>query len=157
MVKYDRPLISGPAVHIRLREPKFGLRIEFVLQVTFPSCVKWLVLEFDPQCGTAQTEDSLQLYIPSLKPRPTAKPSAVTHEAREQQHHDVPLWPVLKKYHGTSNWPSTALILPGNPYFRLYLESLTRFYMIHLSRGTSVPNPHCHAIGAPPCMCTRSL
>ncbi len=28
MIKYDRPLISGPAVHIRLREPKFGLRIE---------------------------------------------------------------------------------------------------------------------------------
>lgn len=76
--------------------------------------MKWLVLEFDAQCGTAQAEDSLQLYIPSLKPRPASKPSAVIHEAGDQKHQDVPLWPVLKKYHGTSNWPSTALILPGN-------------------------------------------
>ena len=80
--------------------------------MTFPQCVKWLVLEFDPQCGTAQAEDSLQLFIPAYrKIVSTVKPKGVPDT--EQVSTDVPLWPVLKKYHGTNNWPSTALILPG--------------------------------------------
>ena len=80
--------------------------------MTFPQCVKWLVLEFDPQCGTAQAEDSLQLFIPAYrKIGSTVKPADVPDT--EQVGSDVPLWPVLKKYHGTNNWPSTALILPG--------------------------------------------
>lgn len=29
--------------------------------VSFPSSVQWMTLEFDPQCGTAQPEDSLQV------------------------------------------------------------------------------------------------
>ncbi|PIK49703.1 putative E3 ubiquitin-protein ligase MYCBP2 [Apostichopus japonicus] len=32
-------------------------------KVTFPPSVKWMTLEFGPECGTAQQEDSLQLYI----------------------------------------------------------------------------------------------
>ena len=84
----------------------------FVFQVTFPQCVKWLVLEFDPQCGTAQAEDSLQLFIPAYKHIASQVKQGGASEA-EQPSTDAPLWPVLKKYHGTNNWPATALILPG--------------------------------------------
>lgn len=34
-------------------------------RVTFPETVKWLSVEFTPDCGTAQPEDYLQLYIPN--------------------------------------------------------------------------------------------
>ena len=80
--------------------------------MTFPQCVKWLVLEFDPQCGTAQAEDSLQLFIPAYRKMVSAVKLTGVPDT-EQVSTDVPLWPVLKKYHGTNNWPSTALILPG--------------------------------------------
>lgn len=33
-------------------------------RVEFPSCVQWMTLEFDPQCGTAQLEDYLTISIP---------------------------------------------------------------------------------------------
>ncbi|ELW72797.1 putative E3 ubiquitin-protein ligase MYCBP2 [Tupaia chinensis] len=33
-------------------------------KVTFPECVRWMTIEFDPQCGTAQSEDVLRLLIP---------------------------------------------------------------------------------------------
>lgn len=29
--------------------------------------MKWIAIEFDPQCGTAQAEDTLQLYIPNVE------------------------------------------------------------------------------------------
>ncbi len=87
-------------------------RARVPLQVTFPQCVRWLVLEFDPQCGTAQAEDSLQLSIPAYRPAGLpAKPAPPA--AADAPPTDAPLWPVLKKYHGTNNWPSSALILPG--------------------------------------------
>ena len=35
-------------------------------RVTFPDTVKWLSIEFTPECGTAQPEDYLQLYIPNV-------------------------------------------------------------------------------------------
>lgn len=35
-------------------------------RVTFPETVKWLSIEFTPDCGTAQPEDYLQLYIPNV-------------------------------------------------------------------------------------------
>lgn len=35
-------------------------------RVTFPESVKWLTVEFTPDCGTAQPEDYLQMYIPNV-------------------------------------------------------------------------------------------
>lgn len=35
-------------------------------RITFPETVKWLTIEFTPECGTAQPEDYLQLYIPNI-------------------------------------------------------------------------------------------
>ena len=36
-------------------------------RVTFPEGVKWVTVEFTPDCGTAQSEDYLQLYIPNIQ------------------------------------------------------------------------------------------
>ena len=87
------------------------IKILFInLQVIFPDTVKWMVLEFDPQCGTAQVEDTLQLYIPAshrseVKVTPT--PGA---EILDKQSH----WPVCKKFSGLNNWPKQAVVLPGH-------------------------------------------
>ena len=35
-------------------------------RVTFPESVKWMTVEFTPDCGTAQPEDYLQLYLPKI-------------------------------------------------------------------------------------------
>ncbi|XP_033631426.1 E3 ubiquitin-protein ligase MYCBP2-like isoform X2 [Asterias rubens] len=78
-------------------------------RVAFPEHVQWMLLEFDAQCGTAQPEDGLQLYIPARGvPRPKKK--------GEETSDDLQLthWPVLGRFHGSNNWPTSALILPGN-------------------------------------------
>jgi E3 ubiquitin-protein ligase MYCBP2 len=74
--------------------------------------VKWLCIEFDPQCGTAQAEDSLQLYVPSL---PTSSSVAKrTTDDSESDTSPVPYWPILQKFNrGSNNWPQTAIVLPG--------------------------------------------
>jgi len=110
-------------------------------RVSFPETVRWMVVEFDPQCGTAQAEDSLQLYIPRLS-EPSACPGPGARrgdgrrgEGRRGEREDVlgattpcslqidhdadlshaPFWPVLHKLSGSpGNWPQAAIILPGN-------------------------------------------
>uniref|UniRef100_A0ABM0LXG7 Probable E3 ubiquitin-protein ligase MYCBP2 n=1 Tax=Saccoglossus kowalevskii TaxID=10224 RepID=A0ABM0LXG7_SACKO len=69
-------------------------------KVSFSEAVQWMTLEFDPQCGTAQPEDSVKLYIPNKS-------------AKDDQSTENPLIPVLKKFYGGLNWPSMAVILPG--------------------------------------------
>ncbi|XP_071483043.1 E3 ubiquitin-protein ligase MYCBP2-like [Diadema antillarum] len=105
-------------------------------RVSFPDSVQWMLLQFDLQCGTAQPEDSLQLYIPatrhshsapqqgraSTSPSPTSSvassaPNAVTSSstpAGEGVTLASTYWPVLKKFHGKENWPTSAVVLPGN-------------------------------------------
>ena len=80
-------------------------------QVQFTESVKWMVLEFDAQCGTAQAEDTLQLYIPCHFKENSLCPLTGQEEEDDQQPTSV-LWPVLKKFHGT-NWPKSAVVLPG--------------------------------------------
>ncbi|XP_064637403.1 E3 ubiquitin-protein ligase MYCBP2-like isoform X3 [Lineus longissimus] len=78
-------------------------------KVSFPECVKWMSLEFDPQCGTAQAEDTLQIYIPCKRYRlPGQKDGAEKHKDLQDS------VPVLKKFNGLTNWPCLALLLPGN-------------------------------------------
>ncbi|KAL4230611.1 E3 ubiquitin-protein ligase mycbp2 [Mactra antiquata] len=82
-------------------------------KVTFPESVVWMVVEFDPQCGTAQAEDTLQLYVPGyLKQENPVNPVQVTNE--EQETSKVAYWPILKKFHGTNNWPKFSVVIPGN-------------------------------------------
>ena len=77
----------------------------------FPEQVQWMLLEFDSQCGTAQPEDGLQLFIPSRGKMPTTP----KHKDDSQQE-DLSLthWPVLNRFHGSNSWPSMAVVLPGN-------------------------------------------
>lgn len=108
----------------------------FDFSVLFPESVKWLAIEFDPQCGTAQAEDTLQLYIPTIdglshipgqKERERDKeieknrdwgritsPSACPFESDPNSMFS-PHWPVFHKFSGSpGNWPQAAVVLPGN-------------------------------------------
>ncbi|XP_014287849.1 E3 ubiquitin-protein ligase MYCBP2 isoform X3 [Halyomorpha halys] len=72
-------------------------------RVVFSENVQWMTLEFTPECGTAQAEDSLQLYIPALRNR------------NSNEEDSNPYWPVLHKFSNiVSQWPQSALLLPGN-------------------------------------------
>ncbi|XP_054276655.1 E3 ubiquitin-protein ligase MYCBP2-like [Macrosteles quadrilineatus] len=72
-------------------------------RVVFPESVKWVCVEFAPECCTAQAEDSLQLYIPAC-PAPTPPPE------------DSPrYYPVLHRLSNVpAQWPQSAVVLPGN-------------------------------------------
>lgn len=86
-----------------------------VSKVRFPASVRWMALEFDPRCGTAQAEDSLQLYVPSHNGR--GQLLSTTGRGAEEDEEDtasLPFWPVLKRFCGAADWPATATILPGN-------------------------------------------
>ena len=69
-----------------------------------------MALEFDPQCGTAQGEDSLQLYIPAKGFKSNLKWASLKKSEDDEL---ASWWPVYKKFSGTSNWPTLGLILPG--------------------------------------------
>ena len=85
------------------------------LQVTFPATVQWMVVEFDPLCATAQPEDNLGVYIPTRKRPPS--PEGSTGSRRRASEDELPqdsVWTlVMKKFHGGTNWPQMAVILPG--------------------------------------------
>jgi len=75
------------------------------IRVKFPKEVKWLCLEFDPRSCTAQSEDSLQLYIPNYR-----------DYSDDDNKHVVttPYIPVLKKFsNDPMEWPFAAVMLPG--------------------------------------------
>ncbi|KAG8179148.1 hypothetical protein JTE90_015337 [Oedothorax gibbosus] len=88
-------------------------------RVTFPPQVQWLSLEFDPQCGTAQVEDTLQVYVPSKNNTgqvwlSNAQTINVTGASDSDDDHYTPYWPVFRKFSGKLDWPTTSLLLPGN-------------------------------------------
>ncbi|XP_043104388.1 E3 ubiquitin-protein ligase MYCBP2 isoform X19 [Puntigrus tetrazona] len=77
-------------------------------KVSFPDCVRWMTIEFDPQCGTAQPEDVLRLLIPSRSMHFSGLSSkSLAHEA-------INSWTELKKFSGSIGWPTAVLVLPGN-------------------------------------------
>lgn len=79
-------------------------------KVSFPECVRWISVEFDPQCGTAQPEDVLRLLIPSRNAHISGfGPKLPIHESLSS-------WVELKKFSGSSGWPTAVLILPGNTH-----------------------------------------
>ncbi|XP_043461333.1 E3 ubiquitin-protein ligase MYCBP2 isoform X1 [Leptopilina heterotoma] len=76
-------------------------------KVTFPETVKWLTVEFTSECGTAQPEDYLQIFIPDISNSRSSKCSN-TDESQE-------LFPVLRKLSNVPcQWPQNAFVLPGN-------------------------------------------
>ncbi len=84
-----------------------------VYQVTFPEAVKWLVIEFDPQCSTAQNEDTLQLYVPTKTRDGDAKWFSPAKAPEAEEEMKPRWWPVLKRFKGITNWPEQAVVLPG--------------------------------------------
>lgn len=79
-------------------------------QVSFPDCVRWTSIEFDPQCGTAQPEDVLRLLIPS-------RTIHLSNLGGKPLIHDtINTWTELKKFSGSTGWPTTVLVLPGMEY-----------------------------------------
>ncbi|XP_042905925.1 E3 ubiquitin-protein ligase MYCBP2 isoform X1 [Parasteatoda tepidariorum] len=88
-------------------------------RVTFPPKVQWISLEFDPQCGTAQVEDTLQVYIPSKNNSgsvwlSSAQTINIAGSSESDEDQFAPYWPVFRKFSGNFDWPTTALLLPGN-------------------------------------------
>ncbi|XP_017786826.1 PREDICTED: E3 ubiquitin-protein ligase MYCBP2-like isoform X2 [Nicrophorus vespilloides] len=78
-------------------------------RVKFPESVKWMSIEFDPICSTAQPEDSLQLYVPSL-----GGDHAKKNENENEETVSLPYWPVVHKFTSCMQWPQNSLILPGH-------------------------------------------
>ncbi|XP_059502488.1 E3 ubiquitin-protein ligase MYCBP2 isoform X6 [Stegostoma tigrinum] len=78
------------------------------LKVTFPDCVRWMTIEFDPLCGTAQPEDVLRLLIPNKSFQSSGfGPKNTSYDGLNS-------WIELKKFSGSTGWPTTVLVLPGN-------------------------------------------
>jgi E3 ubiquitin-protein ligase MYCBP2 len=75
--------------------------------VSFPECIRWTSIEFDPQCGTAQPEDVLRLFIPSR----TLHLSSLAAKPLAQD--TINTWIELRKFSGATGWPTTVLVLPG--------------------------------------------
>lgn len=108
----------------------------------FPASVQWLTLEFDPQCGTAQLEDNLFISIPNKSPHVNSpstvepanasnakfsvnKNATISHSILSATDKDsapcgflsgdyLDKQVVVKTLNMNSQWPQTALILPGN-------------------------------------------
>lgn len=80
--------------------------------MTFPETVLWMVLEFDPQCGTAQAEDTLQLFVPGAQ-KGEAPSTVVPLINEEQDTAKMAYWPILRKFHGTTTWPKHSVVIPG--------------------------------------------
>ncbi|EPY82786.1 hypothetical protein CB1_000626007 [Camelus ferus] len=78
-------------------------------KVTFPECVRWMTIEFDPQCGTAQSEDVLRLLIPVRTVQNSGYGPKLT-----SVHENLNSWIELKKFSGSSGWPTMVLVLPGS-------------------------------------------
>ncbi|XP_069614194.1 E3 ubiquitin-protein ligase MYCBP2 isoform X15 [Ranitomeya imitator] len=96
--------------HYAVVESEHPYKAASVMQykVSFPECVRWVSVEFDPQCGTAQSEDVLRLMIPGRNAHFSGfGPKFPVHE-------NLNSWVELKKFSGSSGWPSAVLILPGN-------------------------------------------
>jgi hypothetical protein len=97
-------------------------------RVSFPSYVRWISLEFDKRSATAQPEDYLQLYIPSVsrvklktKEHPMKKDDSQNDEnedvivsTQEQTNDFIPIFKKFSGSHDKGNWPLKTIILPGN-------------------------------------------
>lgn len=75
-----------------------------------------MAIEFDPRCGTAQAEDSLQISIPRMENSRIDNEDDSEVKEESSIHNGSPLfWPVLHRFSQSSpNWPQSALVLPGN-------------------------------------------
>lgn len=87
-----------------------------------------MTVEFDTLCGTAQSEDVLRLLIPvrfaqnsGFGPKQTSV------------HENLNSWIELKKFSGSSGWPTMVLVLPGKTVESLRLKNKIKFRTLKCS------------------------
>jgi RCR-type E3 ubiquitin transferase len=111
-------------------------------KVEFPSNVKWMSLEFDPLCGTAQPEDCLKIFIPvkSQNSKSTMNhcergkvkvQKNIFDNSRQQQTTVNEQQQILiKKFNTENSWPTNLIIVPGNE-ISLSLETASNYLTDH--------------------------
>ncbi|XP_062536745.1 E3 ubiquitin-protein ligase highwire-like [Armigeres subalbatus] len=106
-------------------------------RVEFPPNVRWMTIEFDPQCGTVQPEDYVYVKVPQDPDRSGGDTApfindnyAATINARKskevklegtvkmggavkEEQTDIE-WINIKKFNTSQNWSNNAIVLPGN-------------------------------------------
>lgn len=105
-------------------------------KVEFPPSVKWMSLEFDPQCGTAQPEDCLKILIPAMSDiaRNTDETGKVKVQKnilsndKDQQTSNEQI--MIKKFNTENGWSTNAIIVPGNEIM-LSLETASNYLADH--------------------------
>lgn len=108
-------------------------------KVEFPPSVKWMSLEFDPQCGTAQPEDCLKILIPasmdnmrSGKSDEGGKMKVQKNVASNEKDHQTSAEQqiMIKKFNTENGWSTNAIIVPGNEIM-LSLETASNYLADH--------------------------
>ena len=108
-------------------------------KVEFPQSVKWMSLEFDPQCGTAQPEDCLKILIPSNneasgsnsfneKGKLKVQKSVLVNDKEGPAVNEQQI--MIKKFNTESGWSTNAIIVPGNEIM-LSLETASNYLADH--------------------------
>ena len=107
-------------------------------KVEFPPSVKWMSLEFDPQCGTAQPEDCLKILIPANleigsknsdeKGKMKIQKNISANEKDQLSSSEQQI--MIKKFNTESGWSTNAIIVPGNEIM-LSLETASNYLADH--------------------------
>lgn len=105
-------------------------------KVEFPSSVKWMSLEFDPQCGTAQPEDCLKILIPAHmhvmrtrhdeRGRVKVQKNITSNDKDTSSEQQI----MIKKFNTENGWSTNAIIVPGNEIM-LSLETASNYLADH--------------------------
>lgn len=139
MQSYELCTTSNYYAVLESDHPYKGTSI-YSYKVEFPSNVKWMSLEFDAQCGTAQPEDCLKILIPSSSDiikscnkcdekgkiklqKSISSATDKTSLSNEQQ-------TLIKKLNTESGWSTNAIIVPGNEIM-LSLETASNYLGDH--------------------------
>lgn len=108
-------------------------------KVEFPSSVKWISLEFDPQCGTAQPEDCLKIFIPANiqnirknqkggKGKVKIQKSFTSNDKDNRTSEEQQI--MIKKFNTENRWSTNAIIVPGSDIM-LSLETASNYLADH--------------------------
>ncbi|CRK91253.1 CLUMA_CG004933, isoform A [Clunio marinus] len=138
---YDFCTTSNHYAILESDHPYKGTSI-YSFKVLFPSTVKWMSLEFDPQCGTAQPEDCLKILIPfkrdkvknsnneSDEKKQVKINKSVFSNENFQQMSSSEQHIMIKKFNTESGWSTNAIIIPGNEVM-FSLETASNYLADH--------------------------
>lgn len=139
MQNYELCTTSNCYAVLESDHPYKGTSI-YSYKVEFPSSVKWMSLEFDPQCGTAQPEDCLKVLIPTNldnlgstnasdeKGKVKVQKNFTSNDRENLSSNDQQI--LIKKLNTESGWSTNAIIVPGNEIM-LSLETASNYLADH--------------------------